>query len=109
MLNSVHICRCVFAVDYMHELFDSQDMTRVRDDALLLAFAAILRELREGLDISQEQLALRAGVDRTFVGRLESAKHQPSLAVVFSLAQAVGTAPSEFIALVERRFHNPDK
>lgn len=75
-------------------------MTRVRDDILLEAFANVLRSLRRELGISQEQLALRANVDRTFVGKLESARHQPSLAVVFKLSQALGKTPEQLIALV---------
>ena len=76
-------------------------MTRVRDEALGSAFAAVLKSLREGLGMSQERLALSAGVDRTFVGRIESKKHQPSLSVIFSLAYAIHVSPSELIALVE--------
>lgn len=77
-------------------------MTRVRDDALLQAFAAVLRHLRHELGLSQEQLALRANVDRTFVGKLESGRHQPSLAVVFKLAEAAGTTPEQLIARVQQ-------
>jgi transcriptional regulator with XRE-family HTH domain len=77
-------------------------MTRVRDDALLQAFAAVLRDLRHELGLSQEQLALRASVDRTFVGKLESGRHQPSLAVVFKLAQAAGTTPVQLIDRVQK-------
>jgi transcriptional regulator with XRE-family HTH domain len=91
----------------MLAMLDSQPMTRVRDDALVQAFAAVLRDLRQELGISQEQLALRSSVDRTFVGKLESGKHQPSLAVVFSLAQGIGTTPSELVTLVERQLDNP--
>ena len=75
-------------------------MTRARDDVLLEAFANVLRSLRSELGISQEQLALRANVDRTFVGKLESARHQPSLAVVFKLSQALGKSPEQLVALV---------
>ena len=75
-------------------------MTRVRDDILLKAFANVLRSLRSEIGISQEQLALRANVDRTFVGKLESARHQPSLTVVFKLSQALGRTPEELVALV---------
>ena len=75
-------------------------MTRVRDDILLKAFANVLRSLRSEIGISQEQLALRANVDRTFVSKLESARHQPSLAVVFKLSQALGRTPEELVALV---------
>lgn len=75
-------------------------MTRVRDDVLMEAFANVLRSLRSELGISQEQLALRANVDRTFVGKLESARHQPSLDVVFKLSQALGKSPEQLVALV---------
>lgn len=96
----VRICRCVFTVDYIPKLLDSQHMTRVRDDILLKAFANVLRSLRQELGISQEQLALRANVDRTFVGKLEAARHQPSLAVVFKLSQALGKTPEHLVGLV---------
>lgn len=99
----VRICRLVFAVDYMLDLMDSQLMTRVRDDDLMRAFAAVLRTLRQELDISQEQLALRASVDRSFVGKLEAGKHQPSLAVVFSLASALGTPAGTFVRRVQEK------
>ena len=77
-------------------------MTRVRDDALLEAFAVVLRDLRKETGLSQEQLALRAHVDRTFVGKLESGKHHPSLAVVFKLAEAVDMTPETLVAMVRR-------
>lgn len=78
-------------------------MTKVQDAALAAAFAAQLRELRQELGLSQEQLALRAGVDRTFVSKLELKKHQPSLAVLFALAHGVGRTPEELVALVRQR------
>lgn len=78
-------------------------MTRVRDEILLNALANVLRSLRSELGISQEQLALRANVDRTFVGKLESARHQPSLAVVFKLSQALGKTPEQLVSLVRAR------
>ncbi len=77
-------------------------MTRVRDVALLQAFAVVLREIRNELGLSQEQLALRASVDRTFVGKLESGKHQPSLAVVFKLAQSAGITPADLVTRVQQ-------
>ena len=99
--GNVRICRCVFAVDYIPMLLDSQPMTRVRNDELTQAFATVLRDLRQDLGISQEQLALRASVDRTFVGKLETGRHQPSLAVVFSLALALGTSAGSLVSRVQ--------
>lgn len=78
-------------------------MTRVQNTALAEAFAAQLRDLRKEAGLSQEQLAHQAGVDRTFVGKLEHGKHQPSLAVVFALAHAVDKTPEDLIALVRQR------
>lgn len=78
-------------------------MTRVRDDELTQAFATVLRGLRQGIGISQEQLALRASVDRSFLGKLETGRHQPSLAVVFSLASALGTPAESLVAKVQER------
>lgn len=78
-------------------------MTRVRDDELTQAFASVLRNLRQELGISQEQLALRASVDRSFVGKLEAGRHQPSLAVVFALALALSTPAGSLVAMVQDR------
>lgn len=103
MSDYVRIFRGAFAVDYIPVLLDSQRMTKVQDAALAEAFAAQLRHLRKEVGLSQEQLAHRAGVDRTFVGKLEQGKHQPSLAVVFALAHAVDKTPEDLIALVRQR------
>ena len=79
-------------------------MTRARNEALLRCFADVLRELRLKLGLTQEELAYRADVDRTFIGKLEGARSQPSLVVLFGIAQAMGIAPGELLNLVERKF-----
>jgi transcriptional regulator with XRE-family HTH domain len=78
-------------------------MTRVRDESFMQAFAVVLRAVRLERGFSQEQLAARASVDRTFVGKLESGRHQPSLAVVFKLADAIGLPPEELVRMVRQR------
>lgn len=78
-------------------------MTRVRDESFMQAFAVVLRAARLERGFSQEQLAARASVDRTFVGKLESGRHQPSLAVVFKLADAIGLTPEELVRMVRLR------
>ena len=64
-------------------------MTAVRNPLLINAFAAAIKSRRATLGWSQEELAWRAGVDRTFIARLESCRNQPSLSVVFALAEAL--------------------
>lgn len=71
--------------------------------AVAEAFASVLKEFRLDAGLSQEQLALRAAVDRTFVGKLESKRHQPSLGVVFALADALGADPCDLVARVRQR------
>ena len=56
-----------------------------------------LRHLRSQRGWTLEDLANRAGVSEAYLSRLEGGDRQPSLAVLFSLAQAFGIAlPSLF-------------
>jgi predicted transcriptional regulator len=48
------------------------------------AFAAELKARRSGLKLSQEELAHRAEVNRTYIAKLELARNQPTLCVLRS-------------------------
>ena len=73
----------------------------VDDDALLAAFAKILRKQRHAAKLSQEELAHRAGVSMRYVSLLESRHHQPSLATIHGLCRGLCLPMSELIADVE--------
>lgn len=60
-----------------------------RDEVLLHAFASELKSRRGKLSLSQDELAYRAEVNRTYIAKLELAKHQPTLFVVLKLAEAL--------------------
>lgn len=60
-----------------------------RNQALLEAFAAELKAQRSLLKLSQEELAHRASVNRTYVAKLELAQNQPTLTVLHRLASAL--------------------
>ena len=77
----------------------SQRMQRARDMVLVNSFGNVLRQFRSTAGWTQEQLAFEAGIDRTFVGLLESGRRQPSLSVVFALATALGTTPEHLVRL----------
>jgi transcriptional regulator with XRE-family HTH domain len=62
------------------------------------AFGRVLREYRLKSRLSQEALALEAGVDRTFISLLERGMRQPTLQTVFSLASVLGVAPATLVA-----------
>ena len=55
-----------------------------------------LRRLRVGRALSQEGLAVDAGVDRTYVSRLERGIENPTIAILERLAQALEAHIAEF-------------
>lgn len=70
-------------------------------DHLAQAFGQVLRERRLAAGLSQEKLALEAGVDRTFVSLLERGGRQPTLCTLWRLAEALRIRPSDLVAAVE--------
>ncbi len=67
-------------------------------------FGEVLRDYRAECGVSQEELAFRAGVDRTFVSRLERGIRQPTITTLIGLARALGTPVSELAGETERRY-----
>ncbi|MBC3926958.1 helix-turn-helix transcriptional regulator [Undibacterium sp. CY21W] len=61
----------------------------------------MLRRLRKEAELSQEQLALEAGVERNFVSLIERGVNQPTIRIMFKLAKALGTSPSKMLIDVE--------
>jgi len=59
-------------------------------NALQLSLARQLKAARKSAGLSQEALALSANVDRTYVSQLERGVANPSLQVLFRLAQVLG-------------------
>lgn len=60
-----------------------------------------LRKIREACKLSQEELAFRAKLDRTYISLLERGKRRPTLNTIFSLAEQLNISPSEMVRLVE--------
>ena len=67
-----------------------------------VAFGRVLREQRLARGLSQEALALEAGVDRTFVSQLERGIRQPTLTTLWKLAGVLRIAPSELVRQMEQ-------
>lgn len=61
-----------------------------RDDPLIKAFASELKGRRQAIGISQEELAHRAQVNRTYVAKLELGQNQPTLTILSRLAAGLG-------------------
>jgi len=62
------------------------------------AFGQRLRELRTGQALTQEQLAHRSDLDRTYVGAVENGRRNLSLHAMWQLASALGVAPGAFFS-----------
>ncbi|HNE27066.1 MAG TPA: helix-turn-helix transcriptional regulator [Pseudomonadales bacterium] len=76
----------------------------MRNDRQIVAkaFGLALRQSRENVGLSQEELAHLANVDRTFVSRAERGVCQPALATIIMLAQALQVPASVLVATTEQ-------
>lgn len=57
-----------------------------------------LRLARQRASVSQEELAARAGVDRTYVSGIERGIRNPTITILARLANELETTASELIA-----------
>ena len=71
--------------------------------ALLDAFAAVVRDRRRELGITQGDLAVLAEVDRSFIARIETGKNQPTITVIFALAKGLSLRAQDLLAETETR------
>ncbi|GGC08945.1 transcriptional regulator [Marinobacterium zhoushanense] len=71
------------------------------ESTTLTAFGQHLRKLRLVADYSQEQLALSAGLDRTYISGIERGKRNPSLINLLKIASALNKTPSELLNFKE--------
>jgi transcriptional regulator with XRE-family HTH domain len=68
---------------------EAQDVGRI--------FGGVLRRYRSEMNMSQEELAFRAGVDRTFVSRIERGLRQPTITTLIALGSAIGVSAAELV------------
>lgn len=61
------------------------------------AFGEVLRRHRRALKLTQEELSIETGLDRTFLSLLERGLRRPSLATVFVLANKFGLEPAQLV------------
>lgn len=54
------------------------------------AFGQRIRELRQAKGMTQEDLADRCGLFRTYMSRIETGKANPTLTMIHALADSVG-------------------
>jgi transcriptional regulator with XRE-family HTH domain len=73
----------------------------------LKAFGRALREIRERKEISQEQLALEGGFDRTYISLIERGINSPSIRIVVGIAAVLKVPPSKIVRRMEELTPTP--
>ena len=64
---------------------------------ILKRFGENLREARLRTGVSQEKLAAKAGIDRTYVGGAERGERNVALVNIVRLAEALEIAPADLL------------
>lgn len=68
---------------------------------ILNALGYLVRQRRIELGISQEELGLRANLDRTYISGVERGVRNPSLTAIVSLANGLGVSVSILLENLE--------
>ena len=61
-------------------------------------FGEQVRKLRLAMDLSQEELAFKAGVHRTYLGSIERGERNPSLKNIAAIAKALNITLSQLFS-----------
>ncbi len=61
---------------------------------MLVALGAEIRRARAGIGLSQEALAVDAGLDRSYMGGIERGEHNITLMNIAKIAGALNVKPS---------------
>ncbi len=61
------------------------------------AFGEAVREYRLLVGMSQEELALKAQVERSHMGKIERGEHVPNLTMILRIASALSLKPGELV------------
>lgn len=68
---------------------------------ILLALGQLVKQRRTALGISQEELGLRANLDRTYISGVERGVRNPSITAVVSLASGLGITVANLLENLE--------
>lgn len=71
----------------------------MRRKEILKKFGKRVREERKKLNLSQEELADRAGVHRTYIGMIERAERNITLINIHKISRALKTEPYKLLMI----------
>jgi transcriptional regulator with XRE-family HTH domain len=72
-------------------------------------FGQAVRRFRLRLTISQEELAARAGLDRSYIGQVERGETNISLLNIVRIAQALGVGADKLVRNLRLSAFNPER
>ena len=75
-----------------------------KNQPLINALATEIKLRRRALGFSQEDLAGHCQLDRPYISLIEVGRKQPSLSVLFRLAEGLQFSLAEFMELVQQRY-----
>jgi transcriptional regulator with XRE-family HTH domain len=70
------------------------------------AFSLALKQLRDKANLSQQELADYANVDRSFISQLERGIGLPSLSVIYKLSEVFKIKAYKFIEQVDKNLES---
>lgn len=73
------------------------------DQSVANVFGEIVRDLRNRLELSQEELADRSGLHRNAIGLIERGERTPNIETLLAIADGLESRPSLLIARLEKR------
>jgi transcriptional regulator with XRE-family HTH domain len=75
-----------------------------------LTFGRKVRRFRQVLGLSQEGLADRASIHRTYIGGIERGERNPTLTMIVRLADALGVVPARLMETDDpNKLEGPDE
>jgi ribosome-binding protein aMBF1 (putative translation factor) len=67
-------------------------------EQVLVDLGMAIRNARLGMGLSQEALAVDAGLDRSYMGGIERGEHNPTAMNLVKIAAALGLEPSQLLS-----------
>jgi transcriptional regulator with XRE-family HTH domain len=78
-------------------MWQMPNLSRNRQDPVLVALGGAIKRIRLEKEISQERLALLAEVDRSYVGRVERGDNNAAILTLARLAKALDVSIAELM------------
>jgi len=79
-----------------------------RPSVMAKTLGDVLREIRKGEGLTQEEVAHRGGLERTHVSMIERSVYMPTVKTFFAHCKGLGLPPAEVSQLVDDELGDPN-